>query len=99
MSFFLYYFFHFLIGFGTLALFTYLIFKITRDSNVRTKLVSFLAFIILSNTPLGKYTTCIFGSKISSYYFRNCKGEHSIHITQFEHKWQSKQELLDDFEM
>lgn len=99
MSFFLYYFFHFLIGFGTLAFFVYLIFKMIKSATVHSKLISLLAFIVLSNTPLGKYTLGIFNHTIGSYNYQNCEGKHRIHVTQIEHEWQSKQELLNDFEM
>ncbi len=95
----LYYFIHFLAGFGTLAFFIYLIFKIIKNTDIHTKLGSFLVFIILSNLSIGKYALSIFSNNVASYNYQNYEGKHRIHIGLMEHKWQSKQQLLDDFEM
>lgn len=96
MSFYIYYIFHFIIGVVILLTYFYLLKKIVFDTKIPIKLLCLSIFLLLSNTPAGKYSLYIFNISISSYHYQNCEGNFHIKNTQFEHKWSNKQEIQRD---
>lgn len=95
MSFYLYYIYHAILAVGVAAIFFYLLKKITIKSNARIKLISLVVLLILSNFSFFKYGIGILNINLANYRYQNCDGRCCILNTQFEHKMDTKEDLIN----
>lgn len=96
MDFYFYYFFHAAVALFSIIVLLYLIKKII-SSSTRTKLLSFLLLLVISNFSFFKYGVSILNINIANYRYQNCDGSFRYLNTQFEHKMDTKNQVLDEF--